>query len=40
MKIGDIAVFLSQLLDLPFPFANFGMAHPMFSPNDNIPLMH
>ena len=32
----DLAAILSMLLDLPFPFSNLGVFHPLFSQTANL----
>jgi hypothetical protein len=40
VKITDVASILTQILDLPFPFSNMGVGHPVFSPTSDISQVH
>ena len=40
VKITDMAAILSVLLDIPFPFSNLGVMHPIFSQSSNLKETH
>jgi len=40
IKIGDLAAIVSQLLDIPIPFVNLGVIHPIFSPSSDLKTVH
>ena len=40
VKITDLASILSVLLDIPFPFSNLGVVHPVFVPTNTVKEAH
>lgn len=40
VKQSDLASILSMLLDLPFPFSNIGVIHPVFYPGKSLSEVH
>lgn len=40
IKQSDIAAIVSMLLDLPFPFSNLGVIHPVFYPGNSLSEVH
>jgi phosphatidylinositol glycan class O len=40
VKLSDLPAMVSVLLDLPFPFSNLGVFHPIFAYTNNIKRVH
>jgi hypothetical protein len=40
VKLGDIAAYVSVLLNTPFPFSNMGKMHPLLAQTDDIKAVH
>ncbi len=40
VKLSDLPAMVSVLLDLPFPFSNLGVFHPIFAFTNNIKRVH
>jgi hypothetical protein len=40
VKLSDLPSMVSVLLDVPFPFSNLGVFHPIFAYTNNINRVH
>jgi hypothetical protein len=40
VKLSDLPAMVSVLLDLPFPFSNLGVFHPIFAYTNSVKRVH
>jgi hypothetical protein len=40
VKLSDLPAMVSVLLDLPLPFSNLGVFHPIFATTNNLKRVH